>query len=215
MTEFTSQKVEDSEVEQRIPSTVLPTDLILSLGEIDELYYLEQMYKSGDFSETRLVWKFNIENTANVGIHYFCVENDFALEGLAYSRRISATIAELILNVKINNRKAHSLQIIDNLVVNPIVYNNFALFQKVYNYTPEGYLLTKMQLRASSMPVEVLLFILPKARKSRYAGTKKSYERIFDVRKYDILNWLKENNPELEGLPETWVLKAYDIYNWS
>jgi hypothetical protein len=219
MSEFSRQsaiqKVEDGETEQRFPSTVLPAGMVLPLGYSEELYELEQLYKSREFSDTRLMQKFSIERTANIGIHYFCVENKFALEVLAYSHKISVEIAELILDIETVARPYRISQIRENLLVNPIVYNNFTLFEKVFNQCPAPGPMLNLSSRASIMSVEVLLFLLPKARKSNFIGIKKTYERIFNVRKYSILAWIEKNNPELKDLPELWVLKTYDLYDWS
>lgn len=205
------------------PKTILPSDVKLTKEESDELYELEQVYDESNSSHSYLK-KFSLDSANNVGLHYFCLENDFLLDVLASNENISSDVAVSIFLSVSENKNGRTddddflLFKMYALLMNPVVFYDFQLFEAIINENidePNRDLLFFPPHFLASMPVSILLFLLPKVNLFQQEAVRKAYFKASNLRKVEILEWVKENKPDLANLPLSWVLRAYGFQDIS
>lgn len=205
----------------KVPVTKLPESVVLTELETIQLCELEKMFytviKEDRQSEGSRTEAFDISHTTNIGIYYFCLENNFELRSIACNRNISIEIANAIFDKALNLNIAMETSISYLLIWNRVVCTNLELFKKVFKKMKidDSFIRMALGLIVTDASIEVLLFMLNAVKNS---STKSSslYSSFFDSlkpREEEITQWLQENNPVLVGLPLTWVLKAYDIHD--
>jgi hypothetical protein len=206
----------------KTPKTRLPKSVFLSDFKTLELLNLENMFFNKSKENNQNVFdaaaEFNVAHNTNVGIHYFCIENDFELSSIASNKNISLEIAETIFEKTSSLNIARRTTIYYVLVCNPVVSANFELFKKVFKFInfDNSFATLTIDFIAPVASIEVLMLVLNELRRSvanKSPALKEerfiTFTKSLEPRKEEITQWLKDNNSDLVGLPFSWVLKLY------
>lgn len=198
--------------------TSLPDTVVLTSAEMKELIKLEKAYKIIDRIKSPFVQQCSIaillgdeilfQETRNIGIHYFCLENNIGLLALSANRNISKETAISLFNKNFNDElRINALRL--TLFSMPVVYNDLELFEMLFNksFSSIGEDILGFAGHLSGFyPINVFMFLLPQAIESEVTY---NYAHAIVNREKEILEWVNENNPALSNLPLAWVLKAY------
>jgi hypothetical protein len=211
-----------------IPKTILPKGLKLTDEEIIELCKLEEQCDAmasldasptlafdssrGMFVPSNRIIHFSFISTTNIGVHYFCVERNIALKVLSNNRHLSKEMVLLIFNkikpFRGNDKEATQV----NLLCHRVVFNDLELFAKLFFILfPENKksILTSVGVVISYAPIDILMFMLPIVFKVNNKEQNISYKAVAINRSFSVLEWVEQNEPELAGLPLSWIFKTY------
>lgn len=211
--------------------TVLPPEVKLTPYEIAELSELEEQCdritsvkpihkltfdsSRGMSVPSNMVLHFSFIATTNVGVHYMCVERNIALRVLSNNLSLSKEMILLIFrrNQKLRGQDKEATEF--NLLAHKNVYTDLDFFKTLYNQimldTSIRYLLNSIRGYLAYTPINILMFMLHEV--VLFADEKiiQEYAEVAIRRKEMVLEWVAQNEPELAGLPLSWVLKVYGI----
>jgi hypothetical protein len=194
--------------------TVLPKNLYLDEEQLDELLQLESTFDT-ELDSYYFIDRFNILETSNVGIHYFCIENKFALDQIGLNEALSIEMAFLLFE------KLEADEILSNSVVgyrhlldNSVVLKNSELFQTLcykFERSFKNRLTAAMASIVYSISIDNLMFLLDKrfVEGSGYYFHKYNFDAA--LREPEILAWVEKNVPDLKDVPPKWILKVYGL----
>lgn len=197
--------------------TILPADVNLTVEQKNTLIHLERMFDKG-FTENNIKSNLqtNFNNTTNVGIHFFCIENRFALSTLAKNKNLSSLSVFLLLR-KIDEKNP-SLGIYNSilygLLSNPVVLKEELLFKEIFytlskingsiwqcNLSPETLL---------KLDINLFLFLLEQGNATVMDDISMIHIRhTIKTRGQEISSYFANTEPDLADVPLSWILKAY------
>lgn len=194
--------------------TMLPENLYLNEEQLAELLQLEAAFESKINSE-HLVEDFNILETHNAGIHYFCIQNDFVLDQIGKNKFLSREVIILLFE---------ALELKDNLpsinfgyrrlLTNPTVFKDLELFQKFfwkYRKDFDNNLIPVLAPLIPHLPINVFMFVVQNLVVKGPGFSAIVYHFEASLREPEILKWVSENAPDLKGLPSKWIMKMYAL----
>lgn len=210
----------NSVTSKRRISTNIPADIQLTSEQVREVLQLEYDYANSMLSEVKLAKKFEVINTKNAGIHFFCLENNFALLHLAKNHNIDTLVAMLI-NHRLNLldkqsekglvRKPYSERYA--LLTNPAILGNLELFKTIFDSTKEedkGTIVSTLIFNMQDADVEVLVYIIAWVAEADKPRMLK-YVDVLKKREAEIEEWAVANDHMIAGLPTSWILAMYGI----
>lgn len=202
--------------------TTMPSTVVLTARQEKELKNLEQRYQKTlnasiynlvPLSAYSLMEERDIKHTTNVGLHWFCIKNDLSLRDLSANTNISIELAYLILenaNSKGETITANSIR--RGLLFNHGIYEDLTLFKLVLDSCVESGKNSALRKLAETnlidAPIDIFMFLIS-TNKITTPYTIEAYLELSKKRSKDIQDWATKNNPELAGVPASWVLRAY------
>jgi hypothetical protein len=197
---------------KKTPSIILPNDIFLTDEENEELCNLESLKYSFGYGFGQLNDQISLITTTNVGIHYFCIDDMVGIGYVAANANISLDVVKQIVNKLPNMHNMVTKQAYIYLLFNPVVYKDKDLFacilEKAYPLIGES-LFSSLLRALTYFPIDTFMVLLKKVNENETNYPTKYYLEETLEREDEIKNWASENNPELDGLPLLWVLKAY------
>lgn len=197
------------------------------LGHLKIMYsiFVEKYAKANRTLDTKeIALAFDFEKTSNIKLQLFAVEHDIDLVSLASNNNISQEVANLLLMKSVVPNNIQTLKVRRKLFLNPVVYNNLELFEKLYEFDviikdrkhAEPAALADLLNLITYAPVDLLLFLVKKANSVKDFDLAYHFYLTVVNRHKEVTTWLEERNPELAGLPFTWVMRAVGIeYDFS
>lgn len=218
----------------RSMETLIPDDVILSSEEEIEVYEFERALRKDNSTTLTRNWRVNLSTTDNKGLFYASIETRMMLDYVALNPNIDSTIAVLIANAIKKKSDTHVLIIAGlSLLSNPVVRDNSALFQYVWNMlmdvnqkdsspsdTFEPLRFSIAIVKNKDQLAENCLFVLSSSvhliENDNYsAGAKKDYidvaRKWIETHETETLQWVAENQPDFENLPIDWLLALWGL----
>ena len=197
-------------------NTKLPLDLKLGRKRRKELVELERLFPRFHNNYVGLAERAEILNTENVGIHYFCLENNFSLEHLAHNRNLSPAIISLLNDKLKSEDTVIGKNVSFSLLNNSAVSKHAVLFEEIFNNfieTTDGFDMSDIFTPISLYTVNIdsFMLILTEAGYSTLQSTREVYAEIARKREDEIQLWLQRCKPDLAELPFSWVLRTYGL----
>lgn len=208
-------------LEKYVSKTILPHGIVLDEEEQVELYNFEQEYaavlketpKAAEIKAMQLFIKYRVSESLNVGIHWYCIEQDLTLRPLSTNQYISPTLVPMILERLLHIPTLSPISIRLNLLHNRVVYSDFDIFKMVFDTTLPNALfmiLNDFLDNHEQADIGVLLFLFHKV-KGASVWMQKTYLEMVEEREEEALAWLTKTNHSFEGLPLTWALRLHSF----
>lgn len=191
--------------------TMLPSDVNLTREQHNDLLTLEKKFKT--HGESMVVARdFKVQSTNNPGIHYFCVENNFALLYLSSNPNLSPMIVFLLVNKWAS--EIAPISVMFNLLSNEAVASDIGLFKFVVgklsdsNFSKQDILVSFLS-KMNSVPVELFMFMFEEIGLNGTVTDKRKSLTVAEQRVKEINGWLVNHEDEtyqqMATIPFSWV----------